>query len=118
MDDRLSLGLDLFAGGAAILVGLCTGGHLLQRGWPHLRVAATAIGVAALAGVAAGWGWAMLSGGWFVSVGGAKNAAGRGEAFAVVADGSLWEYNPAFGGSHWVNLIPSDVLSDSAPLRR
>src|SRR5205807_1370105 len=49
-------------------------------------------------------GWAMLSGGWFVSVGGAKNAAGRGEAFAVVADGSLWEYNPAFTGTPWQQL--------------
>ena len=48
-------------GGVAILVGLCVGGHLLQRGRGALFAATAAILAAAAAGAAAGSAWAALA---------------------------------------------------------
>jgi len=50
------------AGGTAILVGLCVGGHFLQRGWPKVRVLMFAILSAVVSGVIASAIWAALAG--------------------------------------------------------
>ena len=61
-------------------------------------------------------GWALLSTGDFQSVSAATNAAGAAVVFGVLADGSLWEYNPAFPGTHWQELDVG-VLAAAAPRR-
>jgi len=50
------------AGGAALLAGLCIGGHLLQRGWPRWRVAVFAIIAAGAAALIAGGLWRLAAG--------------------------------------------------------
>jgi ribose transport system permease protein len=50
------------SGGVAILVGLCVGGHLLQRGKRAVIAATAACAGGALAGAAAGAAWAALAG--------------------------------------------------------
>ncbi|HXE55740.1 MAG TPA: ABC transporter permease, partial [Tepidisphaeraceae bacterium] len=50
------------AGGFALLVGLCLGGQLLQRGWHHWRAGSIAAAGAVAAGVLAGVIWALLAG--------------------------------------------------------
>jgi ribose transport system permease protein len=62
-------------GGVAILVGLCVGGHLLQRGRPAAVVAAIASSAAIVAGAAAAFGWAALAG---------KSVAAMPAAWAIV----------------------------------
>ena len=57
----------------------------------------------------------LLSVGNFDQISGTQNSAGQGELFAVLADASLWEYNPTFG---FMQLVPSGVLSAAAPQRR
>ena len=58
--------------------------------------------------------WAFLSGGSFASVSGrAENAAGQGEAFAVLTDASFWEYNPALSGL-WQDLLTSGAAAGAA----
>ena len=60
-------------------------------------------------------GWTMLSAGSFQSISAAANSSGQAVIFGVLADNSLWENNPAFGGDGWRNLSPAQtVLSISA----
>ena len=63
-------------------------------------------------------GWSMTSAGNFQSISANQTADGRSEVFGVLSDNSLWENNPTFAGDHWMNLVPSGVLSAAAPLRR
>jgi hypothetical protein len=55
-------------------------------------------------------GWQLLSSGTFASVSAGQNAGGSPSAFGVLTDNSLWEYNPAFGGTHWQNLSPAGTI--------
>jgi hypothetical protein len=64
-------------------------------------------------------GWDLLSLGTFETISGsATPAAGVGEAFGVLSDGSLWEYNPAFGGTDFMEILTSGVAGASAPQKR
>jgi hypothetical protein len=51
-------------------------------------------------------------------VNGVETAAGAGAVYGVLADGSLWGYDPAQPGDHWALLVPQGVLTVAAPLRR
>ena len=50
------------ATGAALLVGLCAGGQLLQRGWRWWNAAPVALGAASAAALVVGCAWALLAG--------------------------------------------------------
>ena len=65
-------------------------------------------------------GWSLLSGGSFASIGATKNASGQGGLFGVLADGSLWEYTPAFAGNPWqeVAVIGVRTGASAAAVRR
>jgi hypothetical protein len=62
-------------------------------------------------------GLAEISSGSFGSISGPRNVAGQGEAFGVLTDGELWEYNLSFAvPGHWQEL-DGGVLGASAPGR-
>jgi hypothetical protein len=62
-------------------------------------------------------GWAMLSSGSFASLSATENAAGQGDVFATLTDGSLWVNDPALPGDHWRELIASGVAQGVGPQR-
>ncbi len=63
-------------------------------------------------------GWKILSSVLYDSISGsATPTAGVGEVFGVLADGSLLEYNPAFGGTDFPGVASSGVAAASAPQR-
>jgi predicted outer membrane repeat protein len=65
-------------------------------------------------------GWTQLSAGSFQQISGNQDTSGAGEVFGVLADGNLWEYNPAFpaGTGHFRQLTSTnDALFASAPQR-
>lgn len=67
--------------------------------------------------IKAGVGSTISAGEWD-QISGTQTSDGKGEVFGVLADSSLWEFNPNLGGDGFQQLVSSGVLSAAAPLRR
>ena len=62
-------------------------------------------------------GWSLTSVATFASIGATKNSAGQGELFGVLTDGSLWEFNPAFTGALWQEVLATGARAAAPPRR-
>ena len=56
-------------------------------------------------------GWSLLSTNDFAGVSAGLNSEGQAVAYALMADQSLWEYNPpGFAADSWLELSPSGTI--------
>ncbi len=130
----VSAGLD--GAGSAVVYGVLTDNSLWEHnsafagnGWANLSPAGTILSASAGANdevfaITADhhvWqhsltGWSMASAGSFQALSGNAGTAGGGELFAVLTDGSFWEYQmPLVGNPSWFRHVAGGVQAGSAP---
>ena len=61
---------------------------------------------------------ASLSGRTFAGISATQTPTGHGQAFATLADGSVWEWDYFFAGDHWQQLLAGGALAAAAPQYR